>query len=92
MYRQVCLLLRYLSDEVVQFNEDLESDARRALLSGLQASLDTVLPLLKSLLELYFREAVSAQQAGDNAGAQRHAAVVAAALGVPGLLLEQTAA
>eukprot|EP00884_Botryococcus_braunii_P005964 jgi/Botrbrau1/15369/Bobra.0304s0010.1 len=79
--QMVCLVLQYLSDEVVQFNEDLENDARRVLLSGLQSSLDLVLPLLASLLERHLGMAAEAERAGDAGKAQAHAAVVATALG-----------
>jgi hypothetical protein len=75
------MVLRFMSEEVMEFAEDLSQEARRALVLGLKASLDMVLPLLKTLTERHFGLGVAATQQGDAKAARLHAAVVSAALG-----------
>jgi hypothetical protein len=78
---QVCMVLRFVAEEVMVFADDMRQDSKRALLAGLIASLPAVLPDLTSQLERHFGGAISASRAGQKDLAEAHVAAVAAGLG-----------
>jgi hypothetical protein len=79
--RQVCMVLRFVAEEVMVYADDLGQASKRALLAGQQAGLPVVLPTLTQLLERHYGAALSAAQASQPAQAQSHAAAVTAGLG-----------
>lgn len=70
------MVLQSVAEEVTQFYDDLDMDAKRQLLSTLTASLPVVLPFLTSTLETQY-QAVSVA----GADAKAHRSCIAAALG-----------
>lgn len=81
MCQQVCMVLRFVAEEVMVYADDLGQASKRALLAGQQAGLPVVLPTLTQLLERHYGAALSAAQASQPAQAQSHAAAVTAGLG-----------
>lgn len=77
----VCMVLRFVAEEVMLYSEDLGQASKRALLAGQQASLPQLLPALTGLLEAHYGAALAAAQASDVAKAHAHAAAVTAGLG-----------
>lgn len=75
------MVLRLVAEEVTQYSEDLESEAKRRLLASLQGGLAVVLPFMESALETHFGAAVAAAQQGNSALATVHAAALTATLG-----------
>lgn len=75
---QACMVLQSVAEEVTQFYDDLDMEAKRQLLSTLTASLPMVLPFLTSTLEAQY-QAVTV--AGVDGAAKAHRNAVAAALG-----------
>ncbi|EFN51722.1 hypothetical protein CHLNCDRAFT_139890 [Chlorella variabilis] len=80
MQEQVCMVLRYVADEITLYSDDIAGDAKRLLLSSLTKSLGEVLPFLERMLELNFGAAGAAAQAGNREAAQQHVLVIQAAL------------
>lgn len=78
---QVCMVLRFVAEEVMVYADDLGQASKRALLAGQQAALPVVLPTLTQLLERHYGAALAAAQASQPAEAQAHAAAVTAGLG-----------
>ncbi|XP_059436048.1 protein HASTY 1-like [Corylus avellana] len=70
----VSMMLRWLPEDIMVHNEDLEGDRRRLLLRGLTQSLPEILPLLYTLLERHFGAAVSAAGNQEMDVAKQHAA------------------
>lgn len=70
----VSMMLRWLPEDIMVHNEDLEGDRRRLLLRGLTQSLPEILPLLYTLLERHFVAAVSAAGNQEMDVAKQHAA------------------
>ncbi|KAK9062295.1 hypothetical protein SSX86_019481 [Deinandra increscens subsp. villosa] len=76
----VCMILRWLPEDVTVHNEDLEGDRRRLLLRGLTESLPEILPLLYTLLERHFGAAMTEAGRQQIDIAKQHAAAVTATL------------
>ncbi|PPD68968.1 hypothetical protein GOBAR_DD34150 [Gossypium barbadense] len=76
----VSMMLRWLPEDITVHNEDLEGDRRRLLLRGLTQSLPEILPLLYTLLERHFGEALSEVGRQHLDIAKQHAAAVTATL------------
>ncbi|KAL8193882.1 hypothetical protein R6Q57_026124 [Mikania cordata] len=76
----VCMMLRWLPEDITVHNEDLEGDRRRLLLRGLTESLPEILPLLYTLLERHFRAAMTEAGRQQFEIAKQHAATVTATL------------
>ncbi|KAJ0469083.1 putative armadillo-like helical, exportin-1/Importin-beta, exportin-5 [Helianthus annuus] len=76
----VCMMLRWLPEDITVHNEDLEGDRRRLLLRGLTESLPEILPLLYTLLERHFGAAMTEAGKQQIAIAKQHAAAVTATL------------
>ncbi|KAI3794599.1 hypothetical protein L1987_37231 [Smallanthus sonchifolius] len=76
----VCMMLRWLPEDITVHNEDLEGDRRRLLLRGLTESLPEVLPLLYTLLERHFGAAMTEAGRQQIDIAKQHAAAVTATL------------
>lgn len=81
MQEQVCMVMRYVADEITMYSDDIAGDAKRLLLSSLTRSLGEVLPFLERMLESNFTAAGAAVQAGSRDVAQQHVLVIQAALG-----------
>ncbi|PRW59064.1 HASTY 1-like isoform X1 isoform B [Chlorella sorokiniana] len=80
MQEQVCMVMRYVADEIAMYSDDIAGDQKRLLLAALTKSLSDVLPFLERMLELNFAAAGAAVQAGNRELAQQHVAVIQAAL------------
>ncbi|KAK9829960.1 hypothetical protein WJX72_008872 [[Myrmecia] bisecta] len=80
MAEVVCMVLRFMTEEITQYADDLNADAKRLLLSSLMASLDVVLPFLQQVLEQHFGQALAASQQGGQEQAAKHVGAVNAAL------------
>jgi len=78
---QVCMVLRFVAEEVLLYADDLTQGSKRALLAGQQAALPSLLPQLTGLLEAHYGAALAAAQAQQQGQAQAHAAAVTAGLG-----------
>nr|XP_027107517.1 protein HASTY 1-like isoform X2 [Coffea arabica] len=76
----VSMMLRWLPEDVMVHNEDLEGDRRRLLLRGLTESLPDILPLLYSLLERHFGAALAEASRQQSDIVKQHAATVTATL------------
>ncbi|XP_024970855.1 protein HASTY 1 isoform X1 [Cynara cardunculus var. scolymus] len=76
----VCMMLRWLPEDITVHNEDLEGDRRRLLLRGLTESLPDILPLLYTLLERHFGAAMTEAGRQQLDIAKQHAAAVTATL------------
>ncbi|CAI9102442.1 OLC1v1000717C1 [Oldenlandia corymbosa var. corymbosa] len=76
----VSMTLRWLPEDIMIHNEDLEGDRRRLLLRGLTESLPQILPLLFSLLERHFGAAVTEAGKQQMDVAKQHASTVTATL------------
>nr|XP_027114446.1 protein HASTY 1-like isoform X5 [Coffea arabica] len=76
----VSMMLRWLPEDVMVHNEDLEGDRRRLLLRGLTESLPDILPLLYSLLETHFGAALAEASRQQSDIVKQHAATVTATL------------
>ncbi|XP_076910372.1 protein HASTY 1-like isoform X2 [Bidens hawaiensis] len=76
----VCMMLRWLPEDITVHNEDLEGDRRRLLLRGLTESLPDILPLLYTLLERHFGAAMTEAGRQQIDIAKQHAAAVTATL------------
>ncbi|KAI3747386.1 hypothetical protein L6452_09841 [Arctium lappa] len=76
----VCMMLRWLPEDITVHNEDLEGDRRRLLLRGLTESLPDILPLLYTLLERHFGAAMTEAGRQQLDIAKQHAATVTATL------------
>ncbi|KAG6646453.1 protein HASTY 1 [Carya illinoinensis] len=76
----VSMMLRWLPEDIMVHNEDLEGDRRRLLLRGLTQSLPEILPLLYTLLERHFVAALSAARNQELDVAKQHAATVTTTL------------
>lgn len=76
---QACMVLQSVAEEVTQFYDDLDMEAKRQLLSTLTASLPMVLPFLTSTLEAQYQAAIAA---GQDTAAKAHRSAVTAALGM----------
>nr|XP_043632006.1 protein HASTY 1 [Erigeron canadensis] len=76
----VCMMLRWLPEDVTVHNEDLEGERRRLLLRGLTESLPEILPLLYTLLEKHFGAAMTEAGRQQLDIAKQHAATVTATL------------
>ncbi|KAL4323981.1 hypothetical protein GQ457_11G015570 [Hibiscus cannabinus] len=76
----VSMMLRWLPEDITVHNEDLEGDRRRLLLRGLTQSLPEIFPLLYTLLERHFGEALSEMGRQHLDIAKQHAAAVTATL------------
>ncbi|CAH1436793.1 unnamed protein product [Lactuca virosa] len=76
----VCMMLRWLPEDITVHNEDLEGDRRRLLLRGLTESLPEILPLLYTLLERHFGAAMTEAGRQQLEVAKQHAATVTATL------------
>ncbi|GMJ11206.1 HASTY, HASTY 1 [Hibiscus trionum] len=76
----VSMMLRWLPEDITVHNEDLEGDRRRLLLRGLTQSLPEIFPLLYTLLERHFGEALSEVGRQHLDVAKQHAAAVTATL------------
>ncbi|XP_071735484.1 protein HASTY 1 isoform X2 [Rutidosis leptorrhynchoides] len=76
----VCMMLRWLPEDITVHNEDLEGERRRLLLRGLTESLPEVLPLLYTLLEKHFGAAMTEAGRQQRDIAKQHAATVTATL------------
>ncbi|GAB4816646.1 hypothetical protein N2152v2_003692 [Parachlorella kessleri] len=80
-HEEVCMVMRYVADEVTQYADDIQAEVKRLLLAVLTKSLAQVLPFLERTLEHNFAAAGAASQAGQREVAQQHVAAVQAALG-----------
>ncbi|KAL4423234.1 hypothetical protein ABPG77_000026 [Micractinium sp. CCAP 211/92] len=80
MQEQVCMVMRYVADEVTMYSDDIAGEAKRLLLASLTRSLSKVLPFLERMLEANFAAAGAAVQAGNREAAQQHVLVIQAAL------------
>ncbi|PSC73686.1 HASTY 1 [Micractinium conductrix] len=80
MQAQVCMVTKYVADEIAMYGDDIAGDAKRLLLSSLNKSLSEVLPFLQHMLELNFSAAGAAVQSGIRDAASAHVAVIQAAL------------
>ncbi|CAL9003504.1 unnamed protein product [Prunus brigantina] len=76
----VCMMLRWLPEDITVHNEDLEGDRRRLLLRGLTQSLPEILPLLYTLLERHFGAVLNEAGKQQLDLAKQHAATVTATL------------
>ncbi|PWA66254.1 Armadillo-like helical [Artemisia annua] len=76
----VCMMLRWLPEDITVHNEDLEGERRRLLLRGLTESLPEILPLLYTLLERHFGSAMTEAGRQQFDIAKQHAATVTATL------------
>ncbi|XP_016652665.1 PREDICTED: protein HASTY 1 [Prunus mume] len=76
----VCMMLRWLPEDITVHNEDLEGDRRRLLLRGLTQSLPEILPLLYTLLERHFGAVLNEAGKQQLDLAKQHAATVTAIL------------
>ncbi|KAK1410770.1 hypothetical protein QVD17_37309 [Tagetes erecta] len=76
----VCMMLRWLPEDITVHNEDLEGERRRLLLRGLTESLSEILPLLYTLLERHFGAAMTEAGRQQIDIAKQHAATVTATL------------
>ncbi|KAL4578086.1 hypothetical protein LXL04_014202 [Taraxacum kok-saghyz] len=76
----VCMMLRWLPEDITVHNEDLEGDRRRLLLRGITESLPEILPLLYTLLERHFGAAMTEAGRQQLDVAKQHAATVTATL------------
>lgn len=76
----VVMMLRWLPEDIMVYNEDLEGDRRRLLLRGLTQSLPEILPLLYNLLERHFGAALAEAGQEQMEIAKQHAAMVTATL------------
>ncbi|KAI7734620.1 hypothetical protein M8C21_018964 [Ambrosia artemisiifolia] len=76
----VCMMLRWLPEDITVHNEDLEGERRRLLLRGLTESLPEILPLLYTLLERHFGAAMTEAGRQQIDIAKQHAATVTATL------------
>ena len=78
---QACLVFKGVTEEVTQYGDDLDSEAKRGLLHALMHSLDSVLPFLRHTMASSYQAATEAASAGRMHDAQAHAATLTAALG-----------
>lgn len=76
----VSMMLRWLPEDILVHNEDLEGDRRRLLLRGLTQSLPEILSLLYNLLERHFGAALTEAGRQQIDLAKQHAASVTATL------------
>ncbi len=74
------MVMRFVTEEVLLYADDLAQGPKRALLAGQQAALPTLLPQLTGLLEAHYGAAAAAAQSQQPAAAQAHAAAVTAGL------------
>lgn len=75
------MVLRFVTEEVMVYSDDLAQSSKRALLAGQQAALPELLPALTALLEAHYGSALAAARASEPAQAQAHATAVTAGLG-----------
>ncbi|XP_024536193.1 protein HASTY 1, partial [Selaginella moellendorffii] len=76
----VAMVMRWLPEDVIVHNEDLETTRRRQLLSELTESLPQLFPFFYKLLEKHFGAGMEAMHLQQMELAKQHAAVVTAAL------------
>ncbi|KAL3516211.1 hypothetical protein ACH5RR_023113 [Cinchona calisaya] len=76
----VSMMLRWLPEDIMVHNEDLEGDRRRLLLRGLTESLPEIFPLLYNLLERHFGAALTEAGRQRLDVAKQHAATVTATI------------
>ena len=78
---QACMVLKGVAEEVTQYGDDLDAEAKRGLVTALMQCLDTALPFLQHVLASNYGAAFEAAASGRQQEAHAHAAVVTAALG-----------